>query len=88
MTTIAGINRIFNMKASTKLLTITAILATMMTSCTSLLDNHSTKTYNGVARNVTLGAASGAVTQINGNSKDMRDAATIGALLGLLGSLY
>lgn len=83
-----GVDRIFNMKASTKLLSTAVISSTMLTSCASLSDNHSTKAYSGVARNVMLGTASGAVTQINGNSKDVREAATVGALLGLLGSLY
>lgn len=77
-------------KIAISTLTSTILASALMTGCASTTSTDSTTStaYSGVAQNVLLGAASGAVTQVNGNSEDVKDAATVGALLGLLGSIF
>lgn len=76
------------MKVSKKMAITALVSSLMMTGCASTTTTDNSALYNGMARNAMLGAATGAVTQINGDSEDIQDAATVGALLGLLGSLY
>lgn len=79
------------LKTSFKTLVTTGAMATMLTAtgCASTAGTAEQKNavYNNMARNAMLGAATGAATQVNGNSENVKDAATVGALLGILGSI-
>lgn len=70
-----------SMGAMAMLLTVTSCASTAGTA------EQNNAVYNNMARNAMLGAATGAATQVNGNSENVKDAATVGALLGILGSI-
>ncbi len=72
-------------KKVSKTMTALSLVAIMSVTGCSSTQGTSSGVGGRIMQSVILGAATGAVTRVNGNSEDIKDAATVGALLGLLG---
>ncbi len=74
-------------KTISKEMAVLGLVAIMSVTGCSSTQGTSSGVGGRIMQSVILGAATGAVTRVNGNSEDIKDAATVGALLGLLGGV-